>query len=98
MNKFILISLVTLLFFSCSDPGTHTVYLEGDESALPEELKGLKVYSIATGGGTNVKVAILNKQVNSTTYYQNKSNRTTINVQNNNVIYENDSIIILKKY
>ena len=72
---------------------------------LPDELKGLKVYSVSTGAGTYVKVAILDGQINSTTYSVDKVEESTIilNKQNgqiievSQVIMENDSLVVCRK-
>ena len=94
---------------SCEEAGVSRQETNGNEKDLPEELKGLKVYSVSTGGGSWVKVAILDGKVNSTTYKRNsggKSTQTTILIdkRNNNkvieitqVLMENDSIIVCRK-
>jgi cobalamin biosynthesis Co2+ chelatase CbiK len=75
---------------------------------LPPELKGLKVYNVSTGEGSYVKVAVLNNSVVSGTYSVGKFEETTIVVNDikkgfariiygKEVLFENDSIIILKK-
>lgn len=93
------------LFSSCDKAGVTSKFLYGDEQDLPEELKGLKVYSVSTGGGTYIKVAILNGDLNSTTYVEGKTTETTIilNKQNgkqikvSQILVENDSIILCRK-
>ena len=103
--------ILTILFFialltiSCEDKGVTRQPLTGDETNLPPELKGLKVYTVSTGSGNYVKVGILNNQAISTTYKSgkhqqsvilvNKETPRTINVES--VISENDSIIVIKK-
>jgi hypothetical protein len=96
---------LSLLFTSCEDKGITRQTLTGDESNLPAELKGLKVYTVSTGEGSYVKVAVINNQAISTTYQSgkhqqsvilvNKGTPRTINVES--VISENDSIIVIKK-
>ena len=96
---------LSLLFTSCEDKGITRQTLTGDESNLPAELKGLKVYTVSTGEGSYVKVAVINNQAISTTYQSgkhqqsvilvNKETERTINVES--VISENDSIIVIKK-
>ena len=96
---------IALLTISCEDKGVTKQWLSGDESTLPQELKGLKVYTVSTGSGNYVKVAVLNNQAISTTYKSgkhqqsvilvNKETPRTINVES--VISENDSIIVIKK-
>lgn len=106
-SKLLIIALFSAILFSCSDAGTTQQRLNGDESTLPEELKGLKVYTVSTGGISEVKVAVLNGQVNSATYMVGKVEETTIVVNkgeyNERTIYvkeilsENDSIIVIRK-
>jgi len=96
---------IALLTISCEDKGVTKQWLSGDESTLPTELKGLKVYRVSCGEGDYVNVAVLNNQVISTTYSEgkhqqsvilvNKGTPRTINVES--VISENDSIIVIKK-
>ena len=101
--KLFAIAFIAVFVLSCSK-GSTSVKLNGDESDLPPELKGLKIYSVSTGMG-GVKVAILNNQVNSVTYPVGKSKETTIllNQKENkmivakDIIFENDSIVIVRK-
>jgi hypothetical protein len=96
---------IALLTISCEDKGVTRQTLTGDESNLPAELKGLKVYRVSCGVGDYVKVAVIDNQVVSTTYQSgkhqqsvilvNKENPRTINVES--IISENDSIIVIKK-
>jgi hypothetical protein len=108
MKKLLLIAvLFMVLTISCEDPGITTKQLNGDESELPEELKGLKVYSVSCGEGNYVKVAVFGEQVNSLTYSEGKTTETTIIVNkgeyNERTIYvkeilsETDDIIVLRK-
>lgn len=107
MKKLKLIAAGFLLIFatSCDNAGKSRVRLKGDEYDLPEELKGLKVYDVATGNGGEIKVAILDNKINSTTYPVGKYQSSTIilNKQNNKVIevtsvlMENDSLIVCRK-
>lgn len=97
--------IIVLTLLSCEDKGVTRQPLTGDETNLPAELKGLKVYTVSTGSGNYVKVGILNNQAISTTYKSgkhqqsvilvNKETPRTINVES--VISENDSIIVIKK-
>jgi hypothetical protein len=99
---------------SCGEKGRTKQKLTGYEQNLPQELKGLKVYEVDIDGISTVKVAVLNGQVNSTTYSVGKYTETTIildpadqygdvygenrrTITAKEVIYENDSIIIIKK-
>lgn len=108
MKNFLIpiILIVSILLTSCQERGKTSVYLSGNENTLPNELKGLKVYNVSTGTGTYVKVAILDGQVNSTTYDVGKVEESTIilNRQNDQiievsqVIMENDSLVICRKF
>lgn len=105
MRKILSILVLLFLLTSCEDKGVTRQSLTGDESTLPQELKGLKVYRVSCGEGEYVKVGILNNQVISTTYQAgkvkqsvilvNKEVARTINVES--IISENDSIIVIKK-
>jgi tellurite resistance-related uncharacterized protein len=106
MKKLLLIACL-FIAFSCADPGVTTKNLTGDEAQLPEELKGLKVYSVSCGEGEYVKVAILNGQINSATYSEGKTTETTIIVDKGSykertiyvkeVLSETDDIIVIRK-
>ena len=99
-----MIFLFAAFLFSCS-AGTSKEVLQGNESNLPQELKGLKVYKVWVEDGNYVNVAFLNNQINSLSYPQGKSSNSTtfvINAQKKvievkEIISENDSIIVCKK-
>jgi len=105
MKKILTLLILLLTLTSCEDKGITRQTLTGDESNLPQELKGLKIYTVSTGEGNYVKVAILNNQAISTTYQSgkhqqsvilvNKETERTINVET--IISENDSILVIKK-
>ena len=105
MRKILSILVLLFLLTSCEDKGVTQQWLSGDESTLPQELKGLKVYRVSCGEGEYVRVGILNNQVISTTYQVgkrqesvilvNKETTRTINVES--IISENDSIVVIKK-
>jgi hypothetical protein len=105
MKKILSILILLFLLTSCEDKGVTKQWLSGDESTLPAELKGLKVYRVSCGEGEYVRVGILNNQVISTTYPSGKTQESiilvnkevarTINVES--IISENDSIIVIKK-
>ena len=105
MKKILTALILLLTLTSCEDKGITQQWLSGDESTLPAELKGLKVYRVSCGDGEYVRVGILNKQVISTTYPDgkvqesiilvNKEVARTINVES--IISENDSIVVIKK-
>jgi len=115
MKKFKINTLVAIIiyvisaviFTSCDDVGTTSKKLNGDEQNLPDELKGLKIYSVSTGGGDYVKVAVLDGKTNSTTYQVGKLQESTliVNLDKQNgklievsqILVENDSLIICKK-
>jgi hypothetical protein len=102
MKKILTFLILLLTLTSCEDKGVTRQTLTGDESNLPAELKGLKVYRVSCGVADYVKVAVIDNQVVSTTYGKhqsvilvNKENPRTINVES--IISENDSIIVIKK-
>ena len=105
MKKILTALILLLTLTSCEDKGVTKQWLSGDESTLPPELKGLKVYRVSCGEGEYVRVGILNNQVISTTYPDgkvqesiilvNKEVTRTINVES--IISENDSIVVIKK-
>jgi len=72
---------------------------------FPPELKGLKIYTVGTSTGFDVKVAVLNNEINSVTYSEGKTHETTIIINGNKervihakeILSENDSIIVIKK-
>jgi hypothetical protein len=97
--------VLTTILVSCEDRGTTEERLTGNENELPEELKGLKVYSVSTGYGNYVKVAIMNNQVLGTTYSKGKTSESVVMFYKNqkreiiveSIISENDSILVIKK-
>lgn len=101
---FVLVLLVTLM--SC-ERGVTNVTLNGNENSLPQELKGLKVYNVSLGTLSDIKVAVLNGQVNSVTYPVGKTRQTTIIVKSENgnirmieykeIISETDEVIVIRK-
>jgi hypothetical protein len=105
MKKILTFLILLLTLTSCEDKGVTRQTLTGDESNLPAELKGLKIYTVSTGSGNYVKVAVINNQAISTTYQSgkhqqsvilvNKETERTINVES--IISENDSILVIKK-
>ena len=105
MKKFLTLLILLLSLNSCQDAGVTNQRLTGDESTLPQELKGLKVYTVSIGDGHYVRVAVMNNQPVSTTYQSgkiqqsvilvNKETERSINVES--IISENDSIIVIKK-
>ena len=101
-----LYAFASLLFFaSCTESGVTSQSLTGNEDNLPNELKGLKVYWVSTGNGGGVNVAVLNGQVNSTTYQSGKTTQSVVIVNKQNgklievsqILVENDSLIVCRK-
>lgn len=88
------------ILVGCQPAGTSFKLMDGNESNLPDELKGLKVYRVIYDeSGNNVLVAIRNGNVNSVTYPSGKSRNTVLMIDStSNILYENDSIVIIKKY
>ena len=107
MKKIILFSILLFIAVSCEDPGVTSQKLTGSEEILPDELKGLKVYSVSLGEGDYVKVAMFGDQINSATYSEGKTTETTIiiNPENYNmrtihakeIVYETNEIIVVRK-
>ena len=105
MKKILTFLILLLTLTSCQDKGVTRQTLTGDETNLPAELKGLKVYRVSCGVNDYVKVAVIDNQIVSTTYKSgkhqqsviivNKETARTINVES--IISENDSIIVIKK-
>ncbi len=98
--------ILAFVFTSCGpEPSGVTSKTLMDEQYLPDELKGLKIYSVSTGYGNEVKVAVLEDKLNSITYNVGKIKKTTvlINKQNGNqievseILVENDSVIVCRK-
>ena len=92
---------VTLLSFglvSCDPAGTSKIKVTGNENELPQELKGLKVYSVSCGEGDYIKVAILNSKVVGTSYKEDIAiiQQDSV-IPNEQVIFENDTIKIVRK-
>jgi hypothetical protein len=104
MKKILIFIFACFAFVSCEEAGTTSKCLDGTELNLPDELKGLKVYSVSTDNGT-IKVAILDSTVNSATYAVGKSRESVIIVNrledsreiHGEIISETDSIIVIHK-
>lgn len=103
---FLFLLALAITFTSCFEAGTTSTSLQGTEANLPEELKGLKIYTVSTGNLSSVQVGVLdNSRTISTTYPQGKTQETFILVEKNTgrtiqvgeIISENDSIIVCKK-
>ena len=107
-NRILFAVIIFISFFALScESGTTSIQLKGDETLLPEELKGLRVYSVATENWGSVRVAVLNGEVNSLTYPVGKTTQTTIVVNKDRynerlieaeeVLSETDDIIVIRK-
>jgi hypothetical protein len=103
MKKIILV-LLAVSFTSCVKEVEVVQRKIDSKENLPEELKGLKVYTVGTDYGI-VQVATLNGNVNSTNYQSGKTNHSTLIINNStprvievsSVVMENDSLIICRK-
>lgn len=101
----LLVTVFSLFFIGCDEAGVASKRLNGDEQDLPDELKGLSIYNVSIGGGNYVKVAVLDGEINSTTYQVgkaqesvvivNKKSKKAINVSQ--ILLENDSLIVFRK-
>jgi hypothetical protein len=60
--------VIILTITTSCEKGRTTQRLYCNENKLPPELKGLKVYCVSTSILGDVKVAVLDNQVNSLTY------------------------------
>jgi hypothetical protein len=107
-----LLVLLILGFTACDNVETTTYPTLVDEESgvktiLPPELEGLKIYSVMENKYDMVKVAVLNGQVNSTTWQQGKHKQSAIMVNTKtqpsrvieieSVLMENDSVIMCRK-
>ncbi len=107
MKKIIMILLLLVVATSCEDKGVSKNRLSGSENALPDELKGLKVYDVSLGEGNWIKVAVINNQVSSLNYQSGKYQKTVLVVNKDSydervieveeIISETDDIIVIKK-
>lgn len=98
--------LLLCLVCSCDQAGVTEIRLNGNENDLPQELKGLKIYSVSTGDGYYVKVAVLDNKANSTTYRVGKfeesslivvDNSTSKQIKVSQILSETNSIIVCRK-
>ncbi len=103
---FLILLVFAITLSSCWEAGTTSNILTGNEQNLPEELKGLKIYTVSTGTIGSVKVGVIdNTKTTSLTYSEGKSLESFILVEKNTgrtipigeIISENDSIIVCKK-
>jgi hypothetical protein len=104
MKNLLILLMMTFILSSCEEKGSTKMPMTGEESLLPEELKGLKVYKVSLGGGSWITVAKMENQPITTTYNIGKTQTSTIFIQKENreieiesIISENDSILVIKK-
>jgi hypothetical protein len=101
---------IIIAMYGCNQAGTTSKFLnENEESNLPPELKGLKVYKVSDGIGGNIKVALMpNKNVVSSTYLDGKIYESTIVIQDSenntartfssdSISFEDANVIIIRK-
>ena len=102
-NVILFCTMLFCIFTSCKERGVASKIVNGNEETLPDELKGLKIYTVSVGCGNYVKVAVLNDKINSTTYGKHQQSTIIINKQSGNLIevkeilMENDSLIVCRK-
>ena len=97
--------VLSTTFISCQNAGKSSIKLNGGEKDLPEELKGLKVYSVYVGDGDWIKVAVLQNKAISTTYRQGKFTESIVCIDKSSgkvievsqILMENDSLVVCKK-
>lgn len=104
MKKYFIILVITVFAMSCT-PGVTNQRLNGNESALPPELKGLKVYTVDLGGLDYIRVAILDNKINSLSYTESKTTQNVIIItpddhviKADEIISETDEIIVIRKH
>lgn len=102
MKNILLLLVLVFGLVSCEKSST----MEISSYDLPPELEGLVIYKIPTGIGlTSVRVAVLNKEINSLNYSSGKTNKDVflINKKTNDVIFvkeiliDNDTLIVARK-
>lgn len=104
----IIVAIAAMSLAACKKSGTTIQKLYGTEEALPQELKGLKVYTVHLDeNGNTVMVAILDNDINSVTYREGKQDKTAIVINKDSyderiiiakeVVMENDSLMVIKK-
>jgi hypothetical protein len=102
MIKLLLAALAVGLLMLCDEPGTTIVLLNGTEAALPEELKGLKIYRVVYDSTDSyMDIAVL--PGGSAGY----STGNTVLVGNgwdspkeikiSSIVFENDSMVMARK-
>lgn len=103
---FFICATFSLCLFSCQDTGDTLQNLNGTELGLPDELKGLKIYTVFYNDGvSSAQVAVLDDRVNSVSYTSGKTKKSTIIINKNDnsvievsqILVENDSMIVCRK-
>lgn len=101
--KIIIVMICSTFLFSCAEKGESTEKLDGTELNLPPELKGLKVYRVSLGNANYIYVGTIGNTV-STEWRSGTSGYNSVTVPTTTeppslgqTVYENDSIIIIKK-
>ena len=110
MYKIVCLIALSLVLFTCSDPGTTETLLDGERlQNLPEDLKGLKVYKVSLGESSSIMVAVLKDDMNSIQYKSGKYTKDVIILEDSwdssekreipikIIVMENDSIIVAEK-
>ena len=96
--------VLSLSLVSCDNIGENTLVFSDNNSRLPEEIKGLKVYKVLIDNYNNrITIAVLdNKVISAQSGKQSLmliSGDSTINrqIKVSKIISENDSLIVCKK-
>lgn len=104
MIKLLLATIAVAILMSCDDPGTTVLLLNGTEKALPDELKGLRVYKVAIDScDTYINVAVMTgstaigapRGVESVVVDNGWDAPRSIKVSE--IIFENDTMIMARK-
>ena len=95
---------------SCGAPGDSELILSDGiaQGKLPEELKGLKIYSVCIRDGQDVKIAVLDGKISTLSDFSGKTEKHTITLTKveavdnysipiKEIISETDSIIVARK-
>jgi hypothetical protein len=102
MIKLLLVSLAVGILMLCDEPGATKVLINGTEAALPEELKGLKVYRVTIDSSDNyMDIAVLpggsaGYSTGSTILVGNGWD-TPKEIKISEIVFENDSMVMARK-
>lgn len=102
--KICLLFIILISAFSCGESGETDQY-KIDNSLLPPELQGLKVYKVDLGINGYTLVGILNDKINSMSYPVGKysesiiliNGKTIKQIRISQILLENDSIVVCRK-